>query len=233
MKKRIYKIVIMIILILATEIGIKYNLVNAINLKNKEPIYKIETNKKELFLTFDINWAEEDYTYKILEILKENNIKATFFIMGKWVIYPEGNKEKLKKIYEEGHIIGNHSYVHPDFRNISKERMKEEILKTEDIIKNEIGIETKIFRFPSGAFSKESVEYVYDLNYIPMEWNVDSKDWRNEGLEREYLNVKSKIENGAIILYHNNGKYTTRNLERIIKECKKEGYTFETLIKIQ
>ncbi|MGL4848409.1 MAG: polysaccharide deacetylase family protein [Clostridium sp.] len=233
MKRKIYIIGIMAIIITFLELGIKYNLVDAINLNEKEPIYKIETEEKELFLTFDINWAEEDNTYKILEILKKNNVKGTFFIMGKWVIYPDGNKEKLKKIYEEGHLIGNHSYVHPDFKNISKERMKEEIIKTEEIINKEIGIKTNIFRFPSGSFSKEAIQYVYDLNYVPMEWNIDSKDWLNEGAYKEYLNVKNKIGNGSIILYHNNGKYTPENLEKIIKECKKEGYTFKTLTKIQ
>ncbi|MGL5648636.1 MAG: polysaccharide deacetylase family protein [Clostridium sp.] len=225
------KYIIAVILMSIIVIGYKGILVDAVNNKEREPIYEIETNKKELFLTFDINWAKKDNTYKILEILKENDVKATFFIMGKWVVYPKGNKEKLKKIYEEGHLIGNHSYVHPDFKEIKKERMEEEILKTENIIRKEIGIKTEIFRFPSGSFKDEAVKVVYDLNYVPIEWNIDSRDWMNKGLEKEYLNVKKKIKGGSIILYHNNGRYTPENLDRLIKECKKEGYSFGVLRK--
>ncbi|WP_297635571.1 polysaccharide deacetylase family protein [uncultured Clostridium sp.] len=220
-------LVIIIFFGIKTEHNIKF--VNAINFKNKEPIYKMTEEKKELFLTFDINWAEDDKTYEILEILKENDVKGTFFIMGKWVIYPDGNKEKLEKIKEEGHIIGNHSYIHPDFKEISKERMEKEILETEKIIIDTIGVKTEIFRFPSGSFSEKAVETVYGLGYIPIEWNIDSKDWRNEGLEKEYLNVKKKLKNGSIILYHNNGRHTPENIRRLIKECKKDGYTFGVL----
>lgn len=203
--------------------------VNSINFQKKEPIYKMAEEKKELFLTFDINWAEDDKTYEILDILKEKDVRATFFIMGKWIKYPKGNKEKLEKIKEGGHTIGNHSYIHPDFKEISKERMKKEILDTEKIIEDTIDLKTTIFRFPSGSFSEEAVETVYNLGYAPIQWNIDSKDWMNEGLEKEYLNVKNKLKNGSIILYHNNGKYTPENLKRLIKECKEEGYTFEVI----
>lgn len=222
-----------IILFLVIGIKVKSNikLVNDINIIKKEPIYKIDTEKKEVFLTFDINWAEKDNTYKILELLEKHDVKATFFIMGKWIKYPDGNLPKLKAIVEKGHDIGNHSYVHPDFTQISKERMEKEIKDTENILKESVNVDTKLFRFPSGAFSKEAVEKVYSLGYIPVGWDVDSKDWLNEGAEKEYRNVKSKIKNGSIILYHNNGKYTPENIERLILELKNEGYEFNCLSK--
>ncbi|ENZ01905.1 polysaccharide deacetylase family sporulation protein PdaB [Clostridium thermobutyricum] len=222
-----------IILFLVIGIKVKSNikLVNDINIIKKEPIYKIDTEKKEVFLTFDINWAEKDNTYTILELLEKYDVKATFFIMGKWIKYPDGNLPKLKAIVEKGHDIGNHSYVHPDFTQISKERMEKEIKDTENILKESVNVDTKIFRFPSGAFSKEAVEKVYSLGYIPVGWDVDSKDWLNEGAEKEYRNVKSKITNGSIILYHNNGKYTPENIERLILELKNEGYEFNCLSK--
>lgn len=78
--------------------------------KDNKPIHCVDREDKKISLTFDVNWAENDYLYEILDLLDENNVKATFFIMGKWVIYPEGNREKLVEIHKRGHEIGNHSY---------------------------------------------------------------------------------------------------------------------------
>ena len=114
--------------------------------KDNKPIHCVDREDKKISLTFDVNWAENDYLYEILDLLDENNIKATFFIMGKWVIYPEGNREKLVEIHKRGHEIGNHSYVHPDFKNIGKERIIEEVKKTEEIIEKEVGVKTNLFR---------------------------------------------------------------------------------------
>ncbi|MGG5462531.1 polysaccharide deacetylase family sporulation protein PdaB [Clostridium sp. B9] len=194
--------------------------------KEKLPIHSVEREDKKISLTFDVNWAENDYLYDILDLLDENNVKATFFIMGKWVIYPEGNDKKLLEIYNRGHEIGNHSYVHPNFKNIGRERIIEEVKKTESIIKDTVGIKTKLFRFPSGSFSEESLNLVNDMEYKCIQWDVDSVDWKGVSKEQEYNKVMKNVKSGSILLYHNNGKYTVNNLKEIIPKLKAEGYQF-------
>ena len=194
--------------------------------KNKKPIHSVEREDKNIALTFDINWAEKDYLYEILDLLDENNIKATFFIMGKWIIYPEGNKEKLLDIYKRGHEIGNHSYVHPDFKTIGRERIIEEIKKTEKIIEEELNLKTDLFRFPSGSYSDEALRVVDELKYKSIQWDVDSIDWKGIDKEEEYKRVIERTKDGSIILYHNNGKYTVENLKRVIPKLKEKGFNF-------
>lgn len=194
--------------------------------KDNKPIHCVDRDDKKISLTFDVNWAENDYLYEILDLLDENNIKATFFIMGKWVIYPKGNREKLVEIHKRGHEIGNHSYVHPDFKNIGKERIIEEVKKTEEIIEKEVGVKTNLFRFPSGSYSKESLSAIEGLEYKSIQWDVDSVDWKGESKEREYKKVVNNVKGGSILLYHNNGKYTVENLKEIIPKLKSEGYEF-------
>ena len=194
--------------------------------KDNKPIHCVDREDKKISLTFDVNWAENDYLYEILDLLDENNVKATFFIMGKWVIYPEGNREKLIEIHKRGHEIGNHSYVHPDFKNIGKERIIEEVKKTEEIIEKEVGVKTNLFRFPSGSYSQESLSVIHGLQYKSIQWDVDSVDWKGESKEREYKKVIDNIKGGSILLYHNNGKHTVENLKEIIPKLKSEGYEF-------
>jgi len=194
--------------------------------KDNKPIHCVDREDKKISLTFDVNWAENDYLYEILDLLDENNVKATFFIMGKWVIYPEGNREKLVEIHKRGHEIGNHSYVHPDFKNIGKERIIEEVKKTEEIIEKEVGVKTNLFRFPSGSYSQESLSVIHGLQYKSIQWDVDSVDWKGESKEREYKKVIDNVKGGSILLYHNNGKYTVENLKEIIPKLKSEGYEF-------
>lgn len=196
---------------------------------NEQPLFEVDTEEKVVALSFDVNWAEEDYLYEILDILDEEDVKATFFVMGKWVIYPEGNKEKLIKIKEGGHEIGNHSYVHPSFDKIDEGRMLEEVKKTDEIIENTVGVKPKLFRFPSGAYNKKAYTFIKSLGYECIQWNVDSVDWKESSEQIEYERVMKKVKPGSIILFHNNAKYTPSNLRKIIRELKNQGYTFLTV----
>lgn len=195
----------------------------------KTPIYRVSTEEKKIALTFDVNWAENEYIYDILDVLNENNAKGTFFIMGGWVNYSDENREKLMKINEDGHEIGNHSYIHPSFTKINHERMADEIKKTEDIVYAATGSKIKLFRFPSGDYNEDALEYVRSLGYECIQWDVDSIDYKQSGAEVEYNRVMKNIKEGSIVLFHNNAKYTPQNLNRIITELTKEGYEFVTV----
>ncbi|MDO4402869.1 MAG: deacetylase, partial [Clostridiaceae bacterium] len=96
----------------------------------------------------------------------------------------------------------------------------------EDIINEAIGIKTNLFRFPSGAFNESAVNIVEGLGYIPIHWSSDSVDWKNTSLDIEYNRVLKSIEQGGIMLFHNNGKYTAQNLDKLIPKLKSDGYNF-------
>ena len=195
-------------------------------IKNDKPIYRVKTEEKVIAITFDINWAEKEELYNILEVLDKYNVKATFFIMGGWVNFSEENRDKLIKIKEGGHEIGNHSYKHPMFSKINEDRMKEELDKTNKIIEETIGEKVKLFRFPSGDYNKKASEFIYNQGMIPIQLDSDSVDYKEIGAEVEYSRVMKTVSSGSILLFHNNAKYTPGNLDRIIKELKEDDYSF-------
>lgn len=210
-----------------------YNMLKLTELQNKdydiqkEAIYRVDTENKKISFTFDVNWADEEYLYKILDILDKYNVKATFFVMGRWIVYPENeNIDKLKEIYKRGHEIGNHSYSHADFKTINEQKMIKEIKDAEKVIKETIGVKTELFRFPSGHYNQNGVKVANSLGYKSIQWDVDSIDWKQLGLEREYLRVINHVKPGSIVLFHNNGKYTADNLNRLIPELQGKGYEF-------
>lgn len=228
--RRRYRVALSLILLLSTILISTFftekTKLSLAEVNNDKPIYRVKTEEKIIAITFDINWAENDELYNILEVLDKYNVKATFFIMGGWVNYSDENREKLIKIKEGGHEIGNHSYIHPMFSKITEGRMKEELEKTNKIIKDTIGEEVKLFRFPSGDYSKKACEFIYSQGMVGIQWDVDSVDWKQTGAEEEYNRVMKKVIPGSILLFHNNAKYTPGNLDKIIDELQKEDYKF-------
>lgn len=228
-KKVVIEVILLVLVIILSVIVNKRSISVSINETAKLPIFRVNTEEKEVALTFDINWAEEDHLDEILQILKKYDAKGTFFIMGGWVNYTDDNKEKLKNIYNDGHEIGNHSYIHPNFMNITEERMNDELKKTEDIIYETIGYNTKLFRFPSGSYNEKALNYVMSKGYKCIQWDVDSVDWKQAGADVEYNRVMKNVKEGSILLFHNNAKYTPENLDRIINKLTGEGYKFLTV----
>lgn len=193
------------------------------------PIFRVDTEEKVVSITFDINWAEKENLYRILEILDKYNVKGTFFVMGKWVTDSAENTEKLRKIKEGGHEIGNHSYKHPSFSKISDERIREEIQKTDKIVEDVTGEKMNLFRFPSGDYNDKAFKAVKDLGYTCIQWDADSVDWKELGADTEYNRVMKNVKPGSIMLFHNNTKNTPNNLEKIIPELQQQGYKFITV----
>ena len=230
LSKRININIFIMFMVIIVSIIYSGKIQNTIASKSKNvPIYRVSTEEKKIALTFDINWAENEYIYDILDVLNENNAKGTFFIMGGWINYSDENREKLMKINEYGHEIGNHSYIHPSFTKINHERMADEIKKTEDIVYAATGSKIKLFRFPSGDYNEDALEYVRSLGYECIQWDVDSIDYKESGAEVEYNRVMKNIKEGSIVLFHNNAKYTPQNLKKIITKLTEEGYEFVTV----
>lgn len=226
-KNRIFIALSLICVVMVTSIIMKSNSKEVLlNVSEEQPIFRVDREDKAVSLTFDINWAETEYLYSILDVLDKYNVKGTFFIMGGWVNYTPENKEKLLKIHEGGHEVANHSYIHPSFTKIGEERIKEELEKTDKIIEETIGVKPTLFRFPSGEYNKQSFNTVTSLGYKCIQWDADSVDWKQLGSEAEYERVMKKVKPGSILLFHNNAKYTPDNIDRIINKLQGDGYNF-------
>lgn len=193
--------------------------------KRKLPIYSVDTKEKKVAITFDASWPK-DNTDEIIEILDKYDVKATFFLVGTWI---DHNPEKLKKLYDKGHEIGNHTNSHPDMNSISRSDLIKEIEVLDNKIKKITGQGTTLFRCPSGVYNDLIIDTVESTNRFCIQWDVDSIDWKADGEEIEFNRVVKKTKPGSIILFHNDGRYTTKTLPRIIEQLKKEGYTTVTV----
>ncbi len=194
-------------------------------------IKKGTENRKVVALTFD-DGPHPVYTEQILDILYEYDVKATFFVLG---MLAENYPHIIKRQWEEGHEIGNHTYSHIDTKKASKEELLEEYKKTQDIIYSITKNKPKIFRPPYGSFDKKVLDMVEEDNSIVVLWsaNQDSKDWKNPEVEKIVANTISNIENGDIILFHDyvyyDESHTVEALKVIIPELINRGYKFVTL----
>lgn len=194
---------------------------NEISLGNKE--------RKEIALTFDAG-SGSGSANKILNILEENNIKATFFLTGKWA---EQNPELVKKISRAGHEIYNHTYSHPDLTKTTEEEIKSQFDKTENIIMNLTGRSTKpFFRPPYGARNKIVLDFICGEGYQSIFWTVDALDWK-EGTTADVAKSRifAKEQNGEIILMHVGDNLSAEILLEVIQKFNADGYKFVPLSK--
>ena len=191
--------------------------------KRKLPIYSVETPEKLVAVTFDAAWGADD-TDDLLSILKQYDVKATFFLCGYWVDkYPD----EVKKIYADGHDIGNHSNTHAHGAQLSLAQNKEEIINADEKIRNLLGISMDLYRPPYGEYNNTVIQAAEDCKYYPIQWDVDSLDWMNRGVDDEVNRVlhNKNLRNGSIILFHNDAKYTPEALPIILRGLKAQGYT--------
>lgn len=191
--------------------------------KKKLPIYCVDTGgEKKVSISFDAAWGADD-TDELLRILKQNDVKATFFLCGYWVDkYPE----EVKKIYADGHDIGNHSNTHPHGSQLSLEANKKEIMAVHEKVKNLLGYEMNLYRPPFGEYNDTVLDAAKECSYHSIQWDIDSLDWKEFGVESEINQVLNHkhLGNGSIVLFHNDTKYTPDALDTIIKGIKEKGY---------
>ena len=159
----------------------------------------------------------------LLDGLKERDVKATFFVLGKHV---EEYPELVQRMSEEGHLIGNHTYSHMQLNQRNSEAFKEELIKTSDLIENLTGQEVQYVRPPYGTWNKSFEE---ELNMFPVLWNIDPLDWSSRNVSNIVQKVKAKAKENSIILMHDEYKTTVTASLQIIDELKEEGYEFVTV----
>lgn len=191
--------------------------------------YADDSGDKVIYLTFD-NGYEQGYTDDILDVLKEEQVPATFFVTGHYV---KSEPDLVKRMADEGHIIGNHSYHHPDFTILTKDAMKKEL---EDLEKAVAAVSDqkhlKYMRPPKGTFNEQTLKWANDLGYIHIFWSLAFADWNTKaqkGGQYAYDQIMKQIHPGAIVLLHTVSSDNAAALSKLIKELKKQGYQFKSL----
>ncbi len=182
--------------------------------------------KKEIALTFDAGSDIAGIT--ILDVLKKHNVKATFFLTGKWA---EKFPAYAKRIADEGHEIGNHSYSHPDPVKISTESLKVEISKAEQAIRTAAGKTPRpYFRFPYGSYNAAALKAAGEAGYpLSIQWSLDTIDWQQPTADTIVSRIEAGASNGDIILMHIGGINTPQAVDRVIPELQSQGYKLVTL----
>ena len=184
------------------------------------PIYNVQTEEKKIAFTMNCAWNADDID-QILEILKNNDTKITFFIVGEWA---EKYPEAVKKIHEAGHDIGTHSNTHPHVKKLSMEKNIEEIKKGAEKITQITGEKIELYRTPYGEYNNTVIKSATESGYYPIQWDIDTLDYEGKTGDEMWQRIKDKIKNGSIILSHNGTKHTAESLDMLIKNIKSSGY---------
>ncbi len=184
------------------------------------PVYNVETEEKKIAISFDAAWGEEK-TDEILKILKDHDVHTTFFLVGYWVDkYPD----HVKQIADAGHEIGNHSNTHPHMSELSSSEISQELRALSDKVEKITGTPTTLFRPPYGDYDDQVVLQARKDGYEVIQWNVDSLDWKNLGVEPMIQRTTKNLHPGDILLFHNNSQYITQALPTIIESIQSQGY---------
>jgi peptidoglycan/xylan/chitin deacetylase (PgdA/CDA1 family) len=201
----------------------------ATKMQYQTSFYRGSRYKKQVALTFD-DGPDQNYTVQILDILKKERVKATFFVLGSMAKrYPSS----LKRIYDEGHVVSNHSWNHPVLTHLSEAEVMKQIEDTNNVVTSVIGKTPLFVRPPYGALNKKLEQAIGNKGYKLIYWNIDTLDWDNQTADKIVATVKKDMSKGSIILQHNAGgeslKATVEALPRLIAYLRGLGYEFTTI----
>lgn len=197
-------------------------------LKRYDGYYLGNTTEKVMYLTFDEGY-ENGHTAKILDVLKKTGTPAAFFVTGPYI---ENEPELIKRMVEEGHIVGNHTVNHPSMPDLSEEELGKELSNLNNSFAKLTNQNMKFMRPPMGEFSEKSLAVTQQNGYKSIFWSIAYADWdtnNQKGVQYAVQQVTKQFHNGAIILLHAVSEDNASALEQIINTAKKQGYTFKSL----
>lgn len=199
-------------------------------LKQFNSYYIGNTSEKKIYLTFDCGY-DNGYIPAILDALKKHNAKAAFFVVGNFI---QTSPDMLKKIVDDGHIVGNHTNHHPDMSKISDmESFRKEIDSLNEMYKNVIGSDIqKYYRPPQGKYSEANLKQANELGYKSIFWSLAYVDWyenKQPSKDEAFNKLLPRMHNGAILLLHSTSKTNSEILDELLTKLEAEGYTFGTL----
>ncbi len=186
----------------------------------KVPIYSVETDKKQVAISFDAAWGA-DKTKDIVAVLKEYDVNATFFLVGFWV---DENEDLVKMLADDGIEIGTHSENHPDMVKLDGETMKSELVSSTEKIEKLTGKKVELFRAPFGSYNDELISKADELGLKTIQWDVDTLDWKGLTASQMCARVMDNVKNGSIILMHNNSDNIIDGLKLILERLTLQGY---------
>lgn len=200
--------------------GFRDKLAETISPSKMLPIYCVDASEKKIAISFDAAWGDS-YTKGILDILDEYEVKTTFFLVGFWVDrYPH----LVKEINDRGHEVQNHSSTHPHMSKLTAEQIASELNKTGKKIYDITGDRPILFRPPFGDYNNTLILAAKECGYYTIQWDVDSLDWKELGVEPVVDRVSRNIKPGSIVLFHNNAKYVLQYLPKVLEKVKADGY---------
>ena len=186
------------------------------------PIYCVQRDQKTISISFDAAWGNED-TQQLIDILGKYNVKATFFVVGEWVDkYPES----VKALSDAGHEVMNHSNHHDHLSQLSKEEIAADLNACNDKIEAVTGVRPTLIRPPYGEYDDKVITAIRSIGMEPIQWDVDSLDWKDLSAAEITKRVTSKVQAGSIVLFHNAAKHTPEALPGILETLLQQGYTF-------
>ena len=185
------------------------------------PVYSVERDGKYAALTFDAAWGNED-TEELIDILTRYGVRATFFIVGDWVDkYPES----VRALADSGMEVMNHSDDHAHFSQLSAAEIEANINACSDKIESVTGARPTLFRCPYGEYDDHVIDTVRGMGVIPIQWDVDSLDWKGLDAAQITRRVTNGVKPGSIVLFHNAAEHTPEALPSIIESLLADGYT--------
>lgn len=211
-KRTIVIILFCLVISLAVLYAIKGDVITVSGSVRQIPIYSVENTERNVSITFDCAWGAKDIPV-ILNILKEKDVKATFFVVGEWA---RRNPEETKMIVEQGHDLANHSENHFKMSALSNDKVKKEILDCTQTIEEITGKTTDLFRAPYGDYNDTVMSIARQNGYYTIQWSLDSLDWKTGITQEAMLERVSKVKDGDILLFHNDTAHTAEILGEVI-----------------
>ena len=214
-----------LIFIVGLSLIVKYNGIASVyygGTTRKLPIYSVGRNDNKISISFDCAYGA-DYTHKLLDTLDEYDVKCTFFVVKFWA---EKYPDVLKEIVMRGHEVGTHSATHPNMSKLSSEKITSELVTSIETITSITGQEVHLFRPPFGDYDNKVISVSERLKLYPIQWDVDSIDWKDISAKEIVNRVVKRTKSGSIILCHNNGLHTHEALPYILSNLKNKGFTF-------
>ena len=201
----------------------------AAQLRKLDAAYIGDTSQKVIYLTFDAGY-ENGNTEKILDILKKQEVPAAFFLVGN---YMEKNKDLVRRMTQEGHIVGNHTMHHPDMQKKDAASFRKELTDLEDLFRQITGKELpKYYRPPQGLYSQKNLEMAQSMGYKTVFWSLAYADWDNSNqptADYAFSKLLPRIHNGAVLLLHSTSKTNAEILDELLTRYKEMGYSFASL----
>ena len=192
------------------------------------PIYSVERSQKVCAISFDAAWGNED-TQTLIDILARYGVKTTFFVVGDWA---EKYPESVKALHDAGHEVMSHSNHHDHYNSLSTQQIIDDVTASNERISAVTGVTPTLIRCPYGEYDDHVIAAIRSMGMEPIQWDVDSLDWKGISAAEITKRVTGKVTNGSIVLFHNAGEHTPEALPDILNYLLGEGYEIVPISKL-